>query len=106
MKIGKNALSFEDILAKGFQADNGTKNRIQISLQKKLDQNPYRRIYWGLAFGSLFLFIGISVFLHKPVKGHNFGPYSLYIEQNFPAQNFGESGPRGLETMDSYIDFR
>ncbi len=105
MKNNKNKISV--LFSRGFEPKNNAKERIKMALQQKAI-SPKINLHWALVLGGFLLLIGISVY-KKNTEVHYLGPTtvsSVFNENYFTGQNYGESGPRGLETNQNYVHFR
>ena len=96
---------FQTVVSDGFQPGALAKERVRAALHQKLRPAP-RHYQWALAVGSLLVLLGISFYVHEPQQVRLLGPTALYASNSYVAQNFGECGPRGLETQTDYIHFQ
>ena len=105
MKNNKNTISA--LLSRGFEPKNNAKVRIKTVLEQKIAA-PKFNLRTALVLGSILLFVGLGIYT-KNTEAEYLGPNAAYsvVDSNYlTAQNFGESGPRGLETNPNYIHFR
>ena len=100
----KNKLN--TVLGSGFQPSATTKERVRMVLERKLTCHAPRRFQWALAVGSLLVLLGIGLYVHQPHPVELLGPSALHATNIYVAQNFGECGPRGLESQPDYIHFQ
>jgi hypothetical protein len=104
MKNNKNKISV--LLSRGFEPKNNAKARIKMALQQKAAAPLHLKL--ALVLGSILLLIGLGVYTRN-TEARYLGPnaaYSIVNNDYLTGQNFGESGPRGLETNHNYIHFR
>lgn len=94
------------VLESGFQPSARTKERVRMALERKLNSHAPRRLQWALAVGSLLVLLGIGLYVRQPHPVELLGPSALHATNIYVAQNFGESGPRGLEGQPDYIHFQ
>ena len=94
------------VLGSGFQPSARTKERVKMALERKLNSHAPRRFQWALAVGSLLVLLGIGLYLRQPHSLELLGPSALHATNIYVAQNFGECGPRGLESQPNYIHFQ
>ena len=99
----KNTVSA--LLSSGFKPKNNAKMRIKMALGQKA-KTPVR-LQWALVLGGILLLIGLSVY-KKNTEIRYLGPNAVYSlsSDDLAGQNFGESGPRGLESNPGYIHFQ
>ena len=105
MKNNKNTIPA--LLSRGFEPKKDVKVRIKITLEQKI-ATPKMRLKLAVILGSILLLIGLG-FYTKNTEGRYLGPnaaYSVVDSDYLTGQNFGESGPRGLETNHNYVHFR
>lgn len=105
MKNNKNKISV--LFSRGFEPKNNAKTRIKMALQQKVEA-PRMNLRWVLVLGGILLLIGLSVY-KKNTEVQYLGPaamVSIFGENSFTGQNYGESGPRGLETNQNYVHFQ
>ena len=104
MRNNKNKISV--LFSRGFEPKNNAKVRIKMSLQQKVT-TPKINLRWALVLSGILLLIGLGIYT-KDSKVQYLGPNAGYsvIEYDFAGQNFGESGPRGLEADYNYIHFQ
>ena len=105
MKNNKNTISA--LFSRGFEPKNNAKARIKMALQQKVTAPKFnlRRV---LVLGSILLLIGLGIYT-KNTETKYLGPnaaYNIVNNDYLIGQNFGESGPRGLETIPNYIHFQ
>ena len=103
----KNNNTISALLSKGFEPKNNAKARIKIALEQKAAA-PKMKLRWALVLGGILLLIGLGVY-KKNTEVRYMGPNAGYAVFNYDyltGQNFGESGPRGLETLPGHIHFR
>ncbi|MCQ2409989.1 MAG: hypothetical protein MJ053_00120 [Elusimicrobiaceae bacterium] len=100
----KNKLN--TVLESGFQPSTTTKERVRMVLERKLTCHAPRRFQWALAVGSLLVLLGIGLYVRQPHPVELLGPSALHATNIYVAQNFGECGPRGLESQPDYIHFQ
>ena len=104
MKNNKNKISV--LLSRGFEPKNNAKARIKMALQQKA--SAPLRLKLALVLGSILLLVGLGIYTRN-TEVQYLGPnaaYSIVNNDYLTGQNFGESGPRGLETNHNYIHFR
>ena len=97
---------FNTVLSGGFQPSVMAKERVRIALERKLNRHAPRRLQWALAVGSLLVLLGIGLYVRQPAQVELLGPYALHATNIYVAQNFGECGPRGLESQPDYVHFQ
>ena len=97
---------FNTVLSGGFQPSVMAKERVRIALERKLNRHALRRLQWALAVGSLLVLLGIGLYVRQPAQVELLGPSALYATNIYVAQNFGECGPRGLESQPDYVHFQ
>ena len=105
MKNNKNKISV--LFSRGFEPKNNAKARIKMALQQKVNA-PKFNLRWALVLGGILLLIGLGVYT-KNTEVQYLGPsagYAVFNYDNLTGQNFGESGPRGLEASQNYIHFQ
>lgn len=96
----------DTVLGGGFQPSAMAKERVRMALERKLNRHAPKRLQWALAVGSLLVLLGISLYVRQPRQVELLGPYALHATNIYVAQNFGECGPRGLESQPDYIPFQ
>ncbi len=96
----------DTVLSGGFQPSARTKERVRMALERKLNRHAPRRFQWALAVGSLLVLLGIGLYVRQPHPVELLGPAALHATNIYVAQNFGECGPRGLESQPNYIHFQ
>ncbi len=94
------------MLGSGFQPGVMAKERVKMALERKLNSHAHRRFQWALAVGSLLVLLGIGLYVRQPHPVELLGPSALHATNIYVAQNFGECGPRGLESQPNYIHFQ
>ena len=94
------------VLGNGFQPNAMAKERVRMALERKLNRHARRRLQWALAVGSLLVLLGIGLYVRQPHPIEMLGPSALHATNIYVAQNFGECGPRGLESQPNYIHFQ
>ena len=94
------------VLSSGFQPRAGAKERVKFALQEKLHRRSYGRLRWALAVGSLLVLLGIGLQVRQPHPTELLGPAGLHATNMYVSQQFGECGPRGLESQPNYVHFR
>ena len=105
MKNNKNTIPA--LLSRGFEPKNNAKARIKMSLDQKIAA-PKMQLRSALVLGGILLLIVLGIYT-KNTETQYLGPnavYSVVDSDYLTGQNFGESGPRGLETNPYYIHFR
>ena len=105
MKNNKNTIPA--LLSRGFEPKNNAKERIKMVLQQKIEA-PKMNFKLALVLGGILLLIGLGVFTRN-TETQYLGPnatYSIVNNDFLTGQNFGESGPRGLETNHNYVHFQ
>ncbi len=105
MKNNKNKISV--LFSRGFEPKNNAKERIKMSLQQKV-RTPKINLRWVMVLSGILLLIGLSIY-KKNTEVQYLGPVamvSIFNENSFAGQNYGESGPRGLEANQNYIHFQ
>ena len=96
----------DTVLGGGFQPSAMAKERVKIALERKLNHHAPRRLQWAVAVGSLLVLLGIGLYVRQPHSVELLGPSALHATNIYVAQNFGECGPRGLESQPNYIHFQ
>ena len=94
------------LFSRGFEPKHNAKARIKMALQQKVS-TPKMQLKLAIVLGSILLLIGLGFYTRKPkvqYLGSNAG-YPVVDTDYLTGQNFGESGPRGLETNSNYIHF-
>ena len=102
-----NKSTIPALLSRGFEPKNNAKVRIKMALQEKVAA-PKMHLKLALVLGGILLLIGLGVFTRN-TETQYLGPnavYSVVDNDYLTGQNFGESGPRGLETNHNYIHFQ
>ena len=94
------------VLGSGFQPSTMAKERVKMALERKLNRHAPRRLQWVVAVGSLLVLLGIGLYVSQPHSVELLGPSALHATNIYVAQNFGECGPRGLESQPNYIHFQ
>ena len=94
------------VLGNGFQPSAMTKERVKIALEQKLSRHTSHHFQWAFAVGSLIVLLGIGLHIRQSNAVELLGPSALYTTNTYIAQNFGECGPRGLESLPNYIHFQ
>ena len=105
MKNNKSEISA--LLSRGFEPKNNAKVRVKMALQQKVT-TPKLHLKWAMVLGIILLFIGLG-FYNKNTETRYLGPNAVHAIFNYDyltGQNFGESGPRGLEVNENYIHFQ
>ena len=105
MKNNKNTIPA--LLSRGFEPRNNAKARIKMALQEKVAA-PKMHLKLAVVLGSILLLIGLDIYT-KNTEDRYLGPnaaYSVVDSDYLTGQNFGESGPRGLETNHNYVHFQ
>jgi len=94
------------VLRNGFHPGAMAKERVRMALERKLACHAPRRFQWALAVGSLLVLLGLGLYVRQPHPVELLGPSALHATNIYVAQNFGECGPRGLESQSNYIHFQ
>ena len=105
MTNNKNTISA--LFSRGFEPKSNAKVRIKMALEQKVTA-PKMHLKLALVLGSILLLIGLGIFT-KNTEARYLGPnaaYSVVHTDYLTGQNFGESGPRGLEVNHNYIHFQ
>ena len=105
MKNNENTIPA--LFSRGFEPKNNAKVRIKMALEQKI-ATPKMHLKLAVVLGSILLLIGLGIYT-KNTEVQYLGPnaaYSVVDSDYLTGQNFGESGPRGLETNYNYIHFQ